>query len=718
MEVQSEHPAEEIERLQRCLNDLISVLALPAMWSGCDPSQIVRTLLDALLSMLRLDLVYVRLKDPVGEGPIEMVRVAQSQKLTARPQEIGEALNHWLGSGAQKRASLVRIPFGDGDISIVPLRLGLQGEIGVIVAGSQRADFPGQTERLLLSVAANQAAIGLQEARLLSEQKRVAAELDQRVAQRTRELAAANEKLRQEEKELKRSEARKAAILDSALDCIVTIDHEGRITEFNPAAERTFGYRRDEVVGNHLADVIIPPSLREKHRRGLARYLATGEARMLGRRIEITAVRSDGSEFPVELAITRIPFDEPPSFTGYLRDITERKQSEQELRRSEAFLAEAQHLCSTGSFSWRVATDQITWSEQLYRIFGFDQSVPVTLELIGTRVHPDDLQLLDDMINRARVAAGDFEYEHRLLMPDHSVKYLHLIAHAVRDGHGRLEYIGAVQDVTERRLSEATLSKIRSDLAHVARVTSLGVLTASIAHEVNQPLSGIITNAGTCLRMLNADPPNVDGARETALRAIRDGNRASDVVARLRALFAKKAAAAESVDLNEATREVVALSLSELQTNRVIVREDLAEELPPVAGDRVQLQQVILNLLLNASDAMSNVDDRPRQLVIRTERDEGDCVRLTVQDAGLGFEGQAVDKLFEAFYTTKSGGMGIGLSVSRSIIESYHGRIWAVPNDGPGATFSFSIPRSHEAATGDPSHGTIRTPDGEQVDHK
>jgi len=439
---------------------------------------------------------------------------------------------------------------------------------------------------------------------------------------------------------------------------------------------------------------------------------------MLGRRIEITAVRSDGSEFPVELAITRIPFDEPPSFTGYLRDITERKQSEQELRRSEAFLAEAQHLCSTGSFSWRVATDQITWSEQLYRIFGFDQSVPVTLELIGTRVHPDDLQLLDDMINRARVAASDFEYEHRLLMPDHSVKYLHLIAHAVRDGHGRLEYIGAVQDVTERRLSEATLSKIRSDLAHVARVTSLGVLTASIAHEVNQPLSGIITNAGTCLRMLNADPPNVDGARETALRAIRDGNRASDVVARLRALFAKKAAAAESVDLNEATREVVALSLSELQTNRVIVREDLAEDLPPVAGDRVQLQQVILNLLLNASDAMSNVDDRPRQLVIRTERDEGDCVRLTVQDAGLGFEGQAVDKLFEAFYTTKSGGMGIGLSVSRSIIESYHGRIWAVPNDGPGATFSFSIPRSHEAATGDPSHGTIRTPDGEQVDHK
>ena len=700
MGVQSEHPAEEIERLQRCLNDLVSVLALPAMWSGRDPSQIVHTLLDALLSMLRLDLVYVQLKDPVGEAPIEMVRVAQSQKLTARPREICEVLNRWLGSDARKWESLVRTPFGDGAISIVPLGLGLQGEIGVIVAGSQRADFPGQTESLLLSVAANQAAIGLQEARLLGEQKRVAAELDQRVAQRTKELAAANEKLREEEKELKRSEARKAAILDSALDCIVTIDHEGRITEFNPAAERTFGYRRSEVVGKDLADVIIPPSLREEHRRGFVRYLVTGEARMLGRRIETTAVRSDGSKFPVELAITRIPFDGPPSFTGYLRDITERKQSEQELRRSEAFLAEAQHLSSTGSFSWCVATDEITWSAQLYRIFAFDQSVPVTLELISTRVHPDDLQLQNDVISRARSAASDFEWEFRLLMPDQSIKYLHVIAHAVHDGHGRLEYIGAVQDVTERRLSEATLSKVRSDLAHATRVTSLGVLTASIAHEVNQPLSGIITNAGTCLRMLNADPPNVDGARATALRAIRDGNRASDVVARLRALFTKKAAAAESVDLNEATREVLALSLSELQRNRVIVGEDLAENLPPVSGDRVQLQQVILNLVLNASDAMSDVNDRPRQLVIRTEREEGNRVRLSVQDAGIGFDAQTADKLFDAFYTTKSDGMGIGLSVSRSIIESHDGRIRATPNDGPGATFSFSLPAAFEVSPG------------------
>jgi len=224
-------------------------------------------------------------------------------------------------------------------------------------------------------------------------------------------------------------------------------------------------------------------------------------------------------------------------------------------------------------------------------------------------------------------------------------------------------------------------------------------LTASIAHELNQPLSGIVTNASTCMRMLGADPPNVDGARETARRTIRDGNRASEVVTRLRALFAKKDTTTESLDLNDATRGVIALILSDLQRSRMVLRPEFADDLPPVTGDRVQLQQVILNLLRNASDAMSTVDDRPRELLIRTEREGGDRVRLSVKDVGLGFDPQAAEGLFEAFYTTKNDGMGIGLSVSRSIIESHEGRLWAAPNDGPGATFSFSIPNATEGLT-------------------
>ena len=730
MEVLPKLASSEVKHLQRCINDLVSLLALPALWSGGDPSQVLHTLLDALLRMLRLNLVSVRLKDPVGEVPVEIVRIADLRGPMPPVHEICEALSQSLEDGSRKWPPLLRNLMGDGDVSIVALALGMQGELGVLVVAAEREEFPRQTEALLLNVAANQAVIGLQEARLRSRQKRIADELDERVVQRTVELAAANDELKkelaerrlveerlgQEERELKRSEVRKAAIVDSALDCIVTIDHEGRITEFNPAAEHTFGYRRDEVLGKHLADVVIPLSLREKHRQGFARYLATGEARVLGRRIEMTAVRADGSEFSVELAITRIPLEEPPSFTGYLRDITERKRAEQELRRSEAFLAEAQHLSRIGSFSWRVLTDEITWSEQLYRIFQIDRDAQVTFELIGTRIHPEDLSAFREHIKRSRRDRSDMQLEFRLQMPDGAVKYVHVAAH-IRGDHGQLEYIGAVQDVTQRRLSEAALSKARSELSQMARVTSLGVLTASIAHEVNQPLSGIVTNAGTCLRMLAADPPNVDGARETARRTIRDGNRASEVISRLRALYGKKDPTIESVDLNEATREVLALSLSELQRSRVIVRPELAKDLPVVTGDRVQLQQVILNLIRNASDAMSAVDDRPRQLLIRTERDDDDHVRLTVQDAGVGFDPQAVDRLFDAFFTTKGDGMGIGLSVSRSIIEGHHGRLWARLNDGPGATFSFSIPRAPRGlAVADRSIPSIQPPAGSDKD--
>ena len=493
------------------------------------------------------------------------------------------------------------------------------------------------------------------------------------------------------EQELRRSETRKAAILDSALDCIVTIDHQGCITEFNPAAERTFGHRRDEVLGQQLADVIVPPTLRARHRDGLARYLATGETRVLGKRIEMTAVRADGREFPTELAITRIPLDGPPSFTGYLRDITERKQAEEKLRRSEAFLVEAQLLSQVGSFSWQVATDEITWSEQLYRIFGIDRDAPVTFEVIGSRVHPEDLPAFQEQVARSRQDGSDVQLEIRLLMPDRAVKYIHVVAHC-REDSGEREYIGAVQDVTQRRHSEDVLAKARSELAHVARVTSLGVLTASIAHEVNQPLAGIMTNAGTCLRMLDADPPNLEGARETVRRTIRDGNRASDVMTRLRALFSKKEFSLESLDLNEATREVIALSLSDLRRHRVILQSELADDLPFVTGDRIQLQQVILNLLRNASDAMVDVHERPRMLLVKTERESGNRVRVTVRDVGVGLSPQNLDSLFDAFYTTKSGGMGIGLFVSRSIVERHEGRLWAEPNQGrAGATFAFSI---------------------------
>ena len=243
------------------------------------------------------------------------------------------------------------------------------------------------------------------------------------------------------------------------------------------------------------------------------------------------------------------------------------------------------------------------------------------------------------------------------------------------------------------------LNKSRLELAHVARLATLSTMTASITHEVSQPISGILINSKTCARMLAADPPNVEGAAETVRRTIRDANRASDVIQRVRAMFAKRPPAMEVVDVNDAAAEVLAISSAEIRRSGAVVHTAFAEALPAISGDRVQLQQVILNLLLNAADAMADIEDRPKTLRVQTEVDHSNNVRFFVRDSGVGLDPREIEKLFDAFYTTKSNGLGIGLAISRSIIESHKGQLWALPNDGPGATFGFSIPCASGAAT-------------------
>ena len=499
------------------------------------------------------------------------------------------------------------------------------------------------------------------------------------------------EKAEAEVRELARGlEAKIRRLVDANVVAIVMWSLEGAITDANDAFLRMVQYDREDLASDRVRWTDLTPAEWADHdEQALADLKATG----ICQPFEKEFFRKDGSRVPVLLGGALFEGSRNEG-VAFVLDLSEQKRAARALRRSEAFLAAAQHLSQIGSFSWRATTDEVTWSEQLYRIYEFEIGAPITLELIRTRVHPEDLSLLEKikMVHQARGGANAFEWQYRLLMPDHSIKYMHAVAHATRDQEGQLEYIAAVRDVTASRLSEEALARARAQLTHVSRVTSLGVLTASIAHELNQPLSGIITNANTCLRMLAADPQNIDGARETARRMIRDGNRASDVIARLRALFSRKEPTIESIDLNEATREVIALSSSDLQRSGVVLRQQLTDDLPLVDGDRVQLQQVILNLLLNASEAMSGIDDRPRRLVITTARDQGNRVRVAVQDVGTGFDVESVDKLFDTFYTTKSSGMGIGLSVSRSIVERHHGRLWAELNDGPGATFTFSIP--------------------------
>jgi PAS domain S-box-containing protein len=1108
MSTQPNQPAEEVKRLQRCIDDLVGLTALPAIWSGGDPSMIARTLLESLMSMLQLEFMYVRLCDPDGGPPREMIRLAPPLEQTTEPREIGPALERSLGEALPQWPTRARLRIGDTDLSVASARLGPQGNFGVVVAGSRRSGFPGQTESLLLSVAANQAAVALQEASRLAKEKRealLAGEADARlivgnipgivlffmtpdgqhevaspqltkyfgrtlpelkhwmtddtvhpedrphavevfkraitsgesykfearfrrvdgvyqwfqcrgmprrdatgritrwscvgidIDERKRAEEAARESERnwrlavdsipglvavftaagevefvneqnrkyfgrtleelkrwgvsdachpedlpraidvftrsiatgepfdlevrarrfdgayrwfqsrgsplrdadgrivrwynllididerkRVEEALRQSEARLAATernlqltigsipamawaarVDGSAEFInqhyldyVGRSHEemqdwgwtdrvhpddlnglartwrsilassqpgeaeARIRRFddeyrwfllranplrdeNGAIVKWYGVNTDiddrkrtetllagekqllEMIasGRLLRDVLsalcslveeaapdcycgihpidwsgptfeygVAPSLPSSYTTPISGLPVSAELLPCGiaanQKIQVIAediesdarwrtssVRAHALEYGLR-AVWSTPvfskeghvlgtlcvFQRKParpsphhqsviSYATHIASIAiERSRTEAALRRSETLLAEGQKISATGTYAWSGdPTERMFLSEEFYRIFEYDQGKGLTFAQLTERFHPEDRALLAEKIERINVGLENPEFQIRLRMPDSRIKYLRVLGRVIHHQDGRLERVGAVQDITQRRMAEEALDKVRSELMHVTRVMSLGALTASIAHEVNQPLAGIITNASTCLRMLAADPPNVDGARETARRTIRDGNRAADVIARLRALFSKKDAVIETVDLSEAAREVLALVSGDLLRNRVILRAELGGAPLLVTGDRVQLQQVILNLVRNAVEAMGDVNDRPRQLLISSALGEEGNALLTVKDSGPGFEATDAEKLFDAFYTTKDGGTGIGLSISRSIIENHGGKLWTYPNDGPGATFSFSIPRQDESAGDEGTSGAVST---------
>jgi PAS domain S-box-containing protein len=853
----------EIKRLQSCINDLISLLSLPAIWSGSESSQIPGTLVDVLLTMLRLDFAYARLSDASDGPPIEVVRLGDHRHSSVQPQQFGQALDRWLTGDQTASRSLVPDPMGEGEVSIASFSLGLQHEVGVLVAGSRRADFPTEVERLLLRVAANQAGIGLQEARRSGEQKRIAEMLEQRVAERTRQLTTVNDDLLRSEAYL--AEAQRVSHTGSfgwsvSSGDIVWSDETFRILEYDPANKPTL---ERILQRTHPEDRLFVQQAIEQAARDRKAF-----------DVEHRLLMPDGSVKYVRVVGHPSTNDESGNFefVGAVMDITESKRAEESLRRSEGYLAEAQRLTHTGSWVWRIAgREALHLSEEWYRIYGFDPEagVPSWDERLQ-RLHPEDRAEWQATIDRAIDEKSDYEMEFRILLPAGSVRHIQTVGHPVLNASGDLvQFVGSSVDVTERKRAEALregesrileriardapleeilenlvhvieaqftgllcsvllldedgqhvrhgaapslpepytkaidglsigpkagscgtamyrrepvvvtdilqdplweeyrgvaepygfracsstpilmhsdevlgsfamyyreprspspaearalemathlagiaierklareererLRQAQADLAHINRVTTMGELTASLAHEIKQPITAAVTDARTCLRWLGRDEPDVPEARAAASRLVTDVTRAAEIISRIGLLFKKGGLQRELVDVNELIREMIVLLRNEAARYSISIGPDLAEDLPKVVGDRIQLQQVFMNLMLNGIEAMKDLGT-VGELTIRSQQGDGSQLLISIGDTGVGLQPEQAEKVFDAFYTTKAQGTGMGLPISRSIIESHGGRLWATANSGPGATFQFTLPSevtAHQAA--------------------
>ncbi|MGY3609642.1 MULTISPECIES: PAS domain-containing sensor histidine kinase [unclassified Bradyrhizobium] len=380
---------------------------------------------------------------------------------------------------------------------------------------------------------------------------------------------------------------------------------------------------------------------------------------------------------------------------GTATNIEDRKRAEQALRRSEAFLADAQRMSHTGSWAYDVASRRIIHSSQEYhRLFGFDSaaSVPDPNEWVQ-RIHPDDRERAIDVMGRMVRNGVDYEVDFRTVHPDGTVKYVHGTAHPVLGPSGDLvEIVGCTIDVTERKLAEEARLNAQKMLGHANRITTMGQLAASIAHEVNQPITAVVANGRAALRFLRTQPADLNEVRHTLEEIVKDGIRAGDIIARIRALVRKMPSRKDHLDINEVILEVIALTRSEIVRNGILLKTDLAKGLCPIDGERTDFQQVLLNLIVNAVEAMSVESNASRELLITTKAGQSGQVRVAVSDEGPGVDAESIERVFEAFYTTKTDGIGMGLAICRSIIEAHGGRIWVTANTPRGAIFQFDVP--------------------------
>jgi two-component system sensor kinase FixL len=485
------------------------------------------------------------------------------------------------------------------------------------------------------------------------------------------------------------------ALLDAAVDAIIVIDHRGRIEQFSLAAERIFGYTAAEVFGQNV-DVLMPAPYRAEHDAYMDRYQDTGEARIIGIGREVQARRKDGTVFSCELAVGRVQDVVPPRFIGFIRDITLRKLADERLRRNESELRLAQEIANLGNYV--VHLDQSGpehLSPQLLSILGIgatEESLPLTA-LLERRVHPADRDELDEAFRGLDSPENSFNCEYRIVLEDGSTRQLHHIAQVTRDAQGTaLKHSGTIHDVTDRRATEDEARQLQERLTHFSRLSTMGEMAAGLAHEINQPLTAIATYAQACLRFMRA--PNRDDA--DVFQALEQINaqalRAGEVIRRLRNFVKNREVKREPVDCNRLLDDLRTLAETDARLHNVRLRIDAQPSLPTVYADPIQLQQVVLNLVRNAIDAMAEAPASRREVLLSTRQLPEGEIEIIVADHGSGLAPEAAEHLFNPFFTTKSGGTGLGLAISRSIVRAHGGRLWHTPNEGTGARFHFTLP--------------------------